>query len=381
MNRGPTGVFLRSSTAGETVQTFVPLDLPPLPPLEWDVTLRTAHEQALLQLGRLDGASGLLPEPQLLLYTYVRKEAVWSSRIEGTQSSLSDLLRYELAQTPLALEEDVREVFRYVDALDHGMLAMCEGIPLSLKLSRQLHARLLAGGQGSGKQPGHFRRTQNWMGGTRPGNAVFVPAPPHLLEDRLHAWERFLHNDPVPTPTLVKAALAHVQFETLHPFLDGNGRLGRLLITLLLCIEGLLREFILYLYFFFREHRSLYYTLLQTVREKRTWEDWLAFFFEAVSQTAQGAIAGIRPLTELYQKDRERLQGLTLTAVRLYKQLQNKPASTATKVQELLDVSAPTARKAIRELEALGVLKEDTGGDYRLWVYSDALAVLQQDGL
>ena len=380
MLRGLTGTYVESTTAGEVVRAFVPADLPPNPPIAWDETLRTAHEKALLQIGRLDGASNLLPEPHLFLYTYVRKEAVWSSRIEGTQSSLSDLLRHELADTPMALLDDVREVSRYVDALDFGIRAMREGMPLSLRLLRQIHERLLAEGRGAAQTPGRFRRSQNWIGGTRPGNAAFVPAPPHLLEERLYAWEQFLHNQPLTTPTLVKAALVHVQFETLHPFLDGNGRLGRLLITLLLCADGLLAEPMLYLSLYLRRHRSRYYALLQAVREEGDWEAWLAFFFEGVAETAEGAVAGIRALTALYKRDRLRLEGQTATAIRLYDHLQRAPVITAPKAQELLDVSAPTARKAIRDLEALGLLEEVTGGDYRrLYIYTEALVLLQQD--
>jgi len=234
-------------------------------------------EKANRALGRLDGMTLLLPDASLFLYFYVRKEALLSSQIEGTQSSFNDLLLYESDETPGVPLDDVREVSNYVAAMDHGLSRLRGGFPLSLRLIREIHEILLSKGRGSDKGPGEFRRTQNWVGGTRPGTANFVPPPPESLMDCLGALEKFLHNDPVPTPLLIKAALAHVQFETIHPFLDGNGRLGRLLITFLLCAEGALTEPILYLSLYFKTHRSQYYDWLQKVRIDGDWEGWLGF--------------------------------------------------------------------------------------------------------
>ena len=242
MKRKLQGRYEMISTAGEKVQAFVPENLPPVPPINWSPALRARFDGALLALGRLDSVSVLLPDVSLFIYTYVRKEAVLSSMIEGTQSSLSDLLLFELDQQPGAPLDDVREVSNYVAALDYGLRRLREGFPLSLRLLCEMHERLLSHGRGSRKTPGEFRRSQNWIGGTRPGNAVFVPPPPGRVMECMGALELFLHDQPEPTSVLLKAAFAHVQFETIHPFLDGNGRLGRLLITLLLCEQKALQK-------------------------------------------------------------------------------------------------------------------------------------------
>jgi Fic family protein len=237
VKRGPSGEFVTISTVGEECRAFVPNPLPPQPPLVWSPDLQIQFAAANAALGRLDGIASLLPDTSVFLYSYVRKEAVLSSQIEGTQSSLSDLLLFENDQAPGVPIDDVQEVSNYAAALEHGLKRIKEGLPLSLRLVKELHAILLSKGRGSQKLPGEFRTSQNWLGGTRPGNARFVPPPPDKLLDCLSALEKFLHDQPEKTPTLVKAALAHVQFETIHPFLDGNGRVGRLLITLLLCVE------------------------------------------------------------------------------------------------------------------------------------------------
>ena len=233
--------------------------------------LQQALERALLALGRLDSISTLLPDPNLFIYSYVRKEAVLSSQIEGTQSSLSDLLLFELKQAPGVLQEDLDliEVSNYVAALNHGIARLREDFPLSNRMIREIHGLLLARGRGSDKDPGEFRRSQNWIGGTRPGNARFVPPPYTALPDCMTAFERFLHADEDGLPLLVRAGLAHVQFETIHPFLDGNGRVGRLLITFLLHHGGALREPLLYLSLYFKRHRATYYDLLDGVRRMK----------------------------------------------------------------------------------------------------------------
>src|SRR5262245_19622826 len=304
MRRGATGRFHRTTTAGETVQAFVPNPLPPAPPLALDGTLQNALEQALLSLGRLDSVTALLPDPDLFLYSYVRKEAVLSSQIEGTQSSLSDLLLFEMKGAPGAPIDDVREVSNHVAAVSHGVKRLRGGFPLSNRLLREIHGVLLSHGRGADKDPGHFRRSQNWIGGKRPGTALFVPPPHGEVEDCMASLERFLHDDRPGIPVLLKAGMAHVQFETIHPFLDGNGRVGRLLITFILCNAEVLREPILYLSLYFKQRRDEYYRLLEEVRRTGDWEAWLMFFLDGVQQTADGAVATARRLVNLFHKDR-----------------------------------------------------------------------------
>jgi Fic family protein len=379
MRRGLAGHFLPIASSGEQARAFVPAPLPPEPPLDLTGSLGELLDAAAVALGRLDGLSLLLPEPRLFLYTYVRKEAVLSSQIEGTQSSLSDLLQHELDSTPAALEADVTEVSRYVAAMELGLARLKEGVPLSLRLLREIHACLLSHGRGSSKEPGEFRRTQNWIGGSRPGNAAFVPPPPDALWETMGALEKFLHDEPVKTRPLVKAALAHVQFETIHPFLDGNGRLGRLLITLLLCAEGILSQPLLYLSLHFKEHRSEYYRLLQEVRETGDWEAWLEFFLQGVVRTAASATQTARRLLSLFQSDSIQLQGESATVLRLHTLLQQKPVLSVSVAARELGVTSPTATKALRTLEQKGIVSEITGGEYRrLYAYSRYLDTLNE---
>jgi Fic family protein len=377
MQRGPTGYFSPISTVGEPARAFIPHPLPPEPPLELDGDLGSLLDSASIAIGRLDGISLILPDPELFIYTYIRQEAVLSSQIEGTQSSLSDLLRHELDGAPAALLEDVTEVSCYVDAMQHGLERLKNGEPLSLRLLREIHARLLAHGRGSSKQPGEFRRSQNWIGGSRPGNARFVPPPPDAVLDCMGAMEKFLHNDPVQTRPLLKAALAHVQFETIHPFLDGNGRLGRLLITFLLCAEGVLRQPLLYLSLHFKRHRSTYYRLLQEVRETGNWEEWLRFFFDGIITTSAAATTTARRLLDLFATHRKLLAEESATVLRLHERLQQHPVISTMAAAQALGVTHPTATKALRTLERHGIVREVTGGDYRrLYTYSDYLAIL-----
>ena len=285
MRRERPGSYALTSAGGEQVRAFVPAPLPPAPALDLDGALQPALESALLALGRLDGISAILPDRTLFLYAYVRKEAVLSSRIEGTQSSLSDLLLFESDEIPGVPLDDVVEVSNYVAALEHGLQRLRDGFPLSNRLIREIHGVLLSRGRGSGQTPGEFRRSQNWIGGSRPGKAAFVPPPHTAVLDCMTALERFLHAADDGLPVLIRAGLAHVQFETIHPFLDGNGRVGRLLITLLLHHAGVLREPLLYLSLYFKQHRSGYYDLLNDVRRSGDWESWLAFFIEGVRTT------------------------------------------------------------------------------------------------
>ncbi|RYF56561.1 MAG: Fic family protein, partial [Comamonadaceae bacterium] len=270
------GRFIETPVAGEMVRAFIPPPLPPEPSIDV-LALLERLSLAERALGRLDGITMLLPRQELFLYMYVRKEAVLSSQIEGTQSTLSDLLRFETEAKAGQPIDDVREVSNYVEAMMYG-LERLDDLPLSLRLIREMHARLLQSGRGGTKSPGEFRRSQNWIGGTRPGNALFVPPPPIEMDDCLNALERFMHEDHSRLPALIKAGLLHVQFETIHPFLDGNGRIGRLLVTLYLCVNGVLRKPLLYLSLYLKTHRADYYRLLQEVREHGAWEAWLDFF-------------------------------------------------------------------------------------------------------
>jgi Fic family protein len=375
-----TGTYIQCSTADESFQAFVPAPLPPEPPLALDSRLQDLMDRANRALGRLDGLSVLLPDTSLFIYLYVRKEALVSSQIEGTQSSFSDLLLFENDQMPAVPLEDVQEVSNYVAALNHGLARLRGGFPLSLRLSREIHAILLAKGRGSNKTPGEFRRSQNWVGGTRPGNARFVPPPPETLFECLGALEKFFHDDPVRTPTLLKAALGHVQFETIHPFLDGNGRLGRLLITFLLCAEGALIEPTLYLSLFFKRNRQAYYDHLQKVREEGAWEDWVEFFLNGVIETATGAVDSAKEILRLFEEDRRTIEGLgraASSALRVHHLFQTKPLLTIPMGAAALELSRPTVAKALRHLAALGIARELTGKQRdRVFVYDQYLKAI-----
>ena len=382
MKRGPTGYLIPlPSAAGESARAFVPKPLPPEPPLALDADLQELIEKAMLALGRLDGLTAVLPDPSIFIYSYVRKEAVLSSQIEGTQSSLSDLLLFEMegmAGVPL---DDVREVSNYVAAMNYGLKRLHE-LPLSFRLLKEIHKILLAKGRGSEKEPGEFRRSQNWVGGTRPGNAVFVPPPPHEMGECLGALEKFMHNDPVKTPLLIKAALAHVQFETIHPFLDGNGRLGRLLITFLFCAEEALREPLLYLSLYFKQHRQQYYELLQSIRLTGDWEAWLQFFIVGVQETATQAAETARALMNLAAADEKRVQMLGKpagSALRVHQLLQAQPIVSIGSASQKLNLTAPTITASLGHLEKLGIVRETTGGNYgRLFAYNRYLKILNE---
>jgi Fic family protein len=382
MERGLTGHYVPvPSAAGEKARAFVPTPLPPEPPVQLDAELQELAEKATLALGRLDGLTTSLPDPTLFIYSYVRKEAVLSSQIEGTQSSLSDLLLFELEGTANVPLDDVEEVSRYVAAMNHGIKRLKE-LPISLRLIKEIHAVLLATGRGSQQEPGEFRRSQNWVGGTRPGNATFVPPPPEHLIECLGALEKFLHNEPVKTPLLIKAALAHVQFETIHPFLDGNGRLGRLLITLLLCAENALREPLLYLSLYFKEHRERYYNLLQSVRLTGNWEVWLQFFLNGVVETSNQAAQTAKSLMALAAADEKRVQEIGKaagSALRVHRLLQRQPIMSIVGASEELKLSVPTITAALQHLERLGIVRETTGRKYgRLYSYDAYLNVLNE---
>jgi Fic family protein len=376
------GIYEQRNIGGETVRSYVPHPLPPKPSIEFSPQLEELLEKANIALGRLDGLAALLPDISLFIYVYVRKEALLSSQIEGTQSSLSDLLLFESEHMPGVPLDDVQEVSRYVAAMTHGLKRLREGFPLSLRLIREIHSVLMTGARGSEKSPGEFRRSQNWLGGTRPGNAVFVPAPAEKVLDLMSDLERFWHDQPARTPTLVKAALAHVQFETIHPFLDGNGRLGRLLITLLLCTENVLIEPTLYLSLFFKTHRAQYYALLQKVRLEGAWEEWLEFFLEGVLETATQAIQATKAILACFSDDQNRIQALTRASsstFRIHQYVQKRVYLSVGLATRDLGLSAPTVLKAIAQLEKLDVLREMTGKQRdRIWVYQKYFDILNE---
>lgn len=384
MQRGEIGEYTVTSVGGENVRAFVPKPLPPDPPLALNGSLQPKLEAAVLALGRLDGVSAFLPDTSLFVYSYVRKEAVLSSQIEGTQSTLSDLLQFELHAAPGIPTDDVVEVSNYVAAFQHGMKRLQGGFPLSGRLIREIHEKLLASGRGSLKTPGQFRRSQNWIGGSRPGNAVFVPPPHTSVGDCMADLERFLHASASEDglSVLIRAGLAHVQFETIHPFLDGNGRVGRLLVSLLLFDAGVLREPFLYLSLYLKRHRSDYFKLLNRLRYTGDWEAWMEFFLDGVEQTATGAVAAARTITTLFQADRERIQaageriGSTL---RVHEALQARPLVSLPYVCERTHLTFPSVSAAMQSLVDLGVAREITGRKHgRLFVYDQYLAVLNE---
>ncbi|MBU6301995.1 MAG: Fic family protein [Verrucomicrobia bacterium] len=384
MIRDATGTYHSTATAGETVRAFVPSPLPPVPSLEIGGARQMLLERATLAVGRLDSISTLLPDPHLFLYSYVRREAVLSSQIEGTQSSLSDLLLFELEEVPGTPVDDVVEVSNYIAALELGMDRLRDGFPVSNRLLREMHGALMSKGRGSDKLPGEFRRSQNWIGGTRPGNARFVPPPPHEVEPCMAALERFLHDETSGVPILVKAALAHVQFETIHPFLDGNGRLGRLLIALLLHHGGLLAQPLLYLSLYLKQHRSVYYDLLDRVRTTGDWEAWVDFFLEGVEETARGAVQTARRLVDLFETDTRRVQETGRTAsnaLRVLNVLRQRPVLTLNHLRDVHGMTFPTAGKSMNSLITLGIARELTGQRRnRVFVYDAYLNVLNEGG-
>ncbi|VAW75187.1 Fic domain protein, Pden_3305 type [hydrothermal vent metagenome] len=375
------GTFVTTSASGESVRAFVPSPLPPDPPVRFE-GLYGLLEDANRALGRLDGVTSILPDTPLFLYMYVRKEALLSSQIEGTQSSLSDLLLFESHEAPGVPLDDVQEVSNYVAAMTYGLERLRNGFPLSLRLIREIHGVLLESGRGSSKQPGEFRRSQNWIGGTRPGNALYVPPPPDQVVEAMGDLENFIYAGKPDLPLLVKAALVHLQFESIHPFLDGNGRLGRLLITFMLCANGALKEPILYLSLYFKSHRQQYYDLLQRVREHGDWEAWLEFFLSGVRETSDQATETARQILMLFDKDRIRIEALgrpAASALRLHQYLQTKPLTTVPAAASELSLSSPTIRKSVGHLVELGIVRETTGRQRgRLFVYDGYLGILNQ---
>jgi len=379
-----TGRYENSSVTGETVAAFIPFPLPPAdPPLILDETLRGHLGKAEHNLSRLELAGEVVPSLDWFIYGFVRKEAVISSQIEGTQASLIDLLTFEATdRTGESLKADVEEVCNYIDALKYAreQLRRKRGLPLSIRLLKETHKRLMSGVRGGDKQPGEVRRSQNWIGGTRPGNAVYVPPPPQALAQLLGALEKYIHSDD-SLPPLIRAGLLHAQFETIHPFLDGNGRLGRLLVTLALEHWKLLSQPLLYLSLFFKRHRDEYYRLLNRIRTEGDWEAWIAFFLEGVAVIAEEAAGVARDLFELVSRDRERLLARpdsTVISLRLFERLPVKPILTAANVVAQLETTKPTAMKALNLLVEAGILSEITGKKRdKTFGYSDYLERLR----
>lgn len=375
------GEYLTSSGYdSERYTAYIPKPLPPSPDIDMS-QLYELLDKANIALGRLDGMSLILPDPSLFLYMYVRKEAVLSSQIEGTQSSLSDLLLYENMEAPGVPVNDVTEVSCYVSAMNYG-LDRLKNFPLSLRLIREIHAKLMDNARGGHNYPGEFRTSQNWIGGTRPGNANFVPPPPERLMECLDKFEKFLHNEKVRFPALIKAALAHVQFETIHPFLDGNGRLGRLLITFILCNEGVLKEPLLYLSLYLKANRTAYYDHLQAVRVTGDWESWIKFFLIGVMDTATQATETAKSIITLFNKDRQYIQNSgksTAAILAIHAVLQHHPISNTKIIREKTGLSQPTVMRSFTALESLEIVKEITGKErHKVFVYREYLDILNK---
>lgn len=382
MERGLCGTYGITRIGEEEMRSFIPRDLPPAPPLELSHDRQCLLERAILALGKLDSIALLLPDPNIFLYAYVRREALLSSQIEGTQSSLSDLLLFEIDEPAGVPLDDVAEVSSYVAAMDHGMKRLAEGFPLSNRLLREMHAKLLARGRGSDTSTGEFRTTQNWIGGTRPGNAHFVPPPPQYLQACMSALESFLHDDRQPYPVVVKAALAHVQFETIHPFLDGNGRMGRLLIAFILHHDGILERPLLYLSLYFKMHRTRYYELLDRVRLKGDWESWIDFFLNGVETTANNAVQTAQRLIALFKEDEEMIKSLgriSGSALRVFTLFCQYPILTLNRTAGNIGLSFPTVSKSVNILVKSGIIRELTGKHRnRIFAYQRYIDILNE---
>lgn len=372
------GEYIVKKIAGESYKSYVPPKLPPNPSLDME-SLYPKLEKATLALAELNNIHKTIPNISLFIYMHVRKEALLSSQIEGTQSSFSDLMLFEHHLKTQVSLEDVEEVSNYVKAVNYGLQRLNEGFPLSLRLLREIHSALLAGGRGAKKLPGEFRRSQNWIGGTRPGNALFVPPPVECLDQCLGDFENFLHDKTLPV--LIKAGLAHVQFETIHPFLDGNGRLGRLLIILILCVNGILDEPVLYLSFYLKENRHIYYKLLQEVRESGTWEMWLEFFLEGVFVSAKQAISTIEQINMIFEQDLQKIANIgraRFSCEQVFEYMKHLPQVTVPILTNALQITAPTARSALNHMVSVGILVEVSGKKRdKLYVYRKYLDILE----
>ncbi len=366
----------------EGYKAFIPNPLPPVPEIIMDQEMWNLLSQADRALGRLDGATDALPNPDLFVFMYVRKEAVLSSQIEGTQASLIDVLEFESQALQPDNPQDVAEVVNYVAAINYG-LERLKNLPVSLRLIREIHQKLMEGVRGSERNPGEFRRSQNWIGagGCSLAEATYVPPPPHEMLQSLDNLEKFLHSLQ-PIPTLIKVGLAHAQFETIHPFLDGNGRTGRLLITFLLCEQNILQRPLLYISYYFKKYRTEYYDRLQAVRDSGNWEGWLKFFLRGVYEVAQEAAATARKIVNLKEEHRQlvlnNMGRRSGNAVALLESLYFRPIVTVEHAEAITNLSYPNANTLIKDLCDIGLLQEITGQKRnRAFSYAPYLAVFR----
>lgn len=374
------GTFQEITSGGEAYKVYIPGTLPPKIKLEPFYALL---DQANQGLGKLDAMNFFLPDANLFIYLYVRKEALLSSQIEGTQSSLADLFLVENNKKPSVPLSDVEEVTNYVAAINYGINKIQkENFPVSLRLIREIHTILMRGVRGQDKNPGEFRYSQNWIGGTRPGNAIFVPPPPQKVIELMSDLEVFIHSKSINLPLLIKIAMIHLQFESIHPFLDGNGRLGRLLVTLLLCEKNLIKQPIFYLSYFFKKHRAEYYKLLQKVREENDWDKWIKFFLQGVIETSQDAFETAMRLTYLMKTDLEKIRTLgkaSKSVERVFTYLQRKPIIGIPELSSSLKLSPHTIKLSLDYLETLGVIKEITGLRRGMtYTYDKYLSILRE---
>ena len=383
MKRQQTGIYETTSIGDGQVRAFIPNPLPPEDVLDMKY-LQRSLDSAIFALGQLHSIATILPEPWLFIYAYIRREAVISSRIEGMQSTLSDLMLFELTQVPGVRVDDVVEVSNYVSALEHGLRRIREDyFPLCNRLIREIHKKLLSSDRGSKKLPGEFRRSQNWLGGTRPGNARFVPPPTKIVEKCMSDLERFMYSDDRGHSALIRTGLSHVQFETIHPFLDGNGRVGRLLIALQLCHEGLLNEPLLYLSLHFKKNRSDYYLLLDAVRHHGDWEAWLRFFLEGITETSENAISVTKRLNALFRDDSLRIRKFARfksSALLVQQALQKRPISTIRSIATETRLSIPAVTNGMFALEQIGIAREITNRKRnRIYSYDQYISILNED--
>lgn len=373
------GKYILKKTGGESYKTYLPPKLPPNPPLNLN-QVYPLLEKATIAIANLNKITHSIPNTALFIYIYLHKEALLSSQIEGTQSSFSDLMLFENNQKSEVSLEDVEEVSNYVKAVNYGLKRLKDDFPLSLRLLKEIHEILLAGGRGSKKLPGEFRTSQNWVGGTRPGNALFVPPAPENLMDCLADFEKFLHENSLPL--LVKIALAHLQFETIHPFLDGNGRLGRLLIILMLCNSKMLDQPILYLSLYLKQNRTLYYNLLQEVRLQGNWEVWIEFFLEGILTSANQALTTVDEINKLFESDLAKIATLgraKFSCQQILDYLKKLPQVTVPSLASALNISPPTARVSLNYMVDLKILEEISGKKRdKIYVYRKYLNILEQ---
>ena len=378
-----TGTYALSTTLGETVPAFVPYALPPTEPMLDPSVWAAGNDAAVMALQRLSAVAGLVPSVQWLLYSAIRQEALMSSQIEGTQATLIDLLNDEAGLT-ITNTDDVEEVTNYLQAFQWAQtqLRSPKGLPISVRFLNDAHRRLLNGARGAGKQPGELRRSQNWIGGTRPGNAAFVPPPPEQVPTLLADLERFIHDEATDLPPLVRVALVHAQFETIHPYLDGNGRIGRLLIAALLEHWQLLPEPLMYLSGYLKQHQSEYYRRLSAIRTEGDWEGWVQFFLEAVQSAAAQSERAVVALASLVASDRRRLLAhpkANAVTYRLFELLPTMPRLSVDRACAAVQTTFPTANAAVKLLEDLGILTELTGQKKnRTFSYAGYIQLLSQ---